>query len=209
MVWALASFVLCGCGAQNPVSLSSSTHETSPGGGIKSKIGMKVYRFTSQEASQLEAERVVEKIVWRIMEDAPDQGDSKEMERFLNGLSAPQAAAYAAWETSNWVVVGGAGHMFEICSAPLIYKAVEAFELLHEPRLADSLRQLCQRFPGGKVPDDCEAASAFIESMSEDATVSKLLGEFEKRPVKDWFDVERFFQAHRDSFVIPDPGQTR
>ena len=169
----------------------------------------KEYRLTSQEASNYTARSVVERVVWRLMEDEPDTGDSEAMEEFFGRILRVQAAAYSVWQIANWVVVGGLGHAFEMCCAPIIDKAIEGLALLHEPHLAESLRQVCRKFPGGSVPPDREAALAFINSEPEDVEMSELLEEFEKRPVEEWFDVERFLKTHRDCFVIPDAGDAQ
>jgi hypothetical protein len=47
---------------------------------------------------------------------------------------------------------------------------------------------------------------AFIESQLDDEEMSELLDEFEKRPVEEWFDIQRFLKTHRDRFVIPEAG---
>jgi len=149
----------------------------------------KEYRLTSQEASNYDAKGVVEEVMRRLMEDAPDISDSEATEEFFGCILHVQAAAYSVWHIENWVVVGGMGHAFEICCAPIIYMGVEGFDLLHEPRLAESLRQICRKFPGGSVPRDLEEASAFVYSELDDeetSEMSKLLREFEKRPVEEW-----------------------
>ena len=165
----------------------------------------KEYRLTPQEASGYNAEGVVERVVWRLMEDEPSIGDSDAMEEFFGRMLSVQAAVYAAWHSVNWIVVGGIGHVFETCSVPMIEKAIEGYELLHEPHLADCVRRMCKRFPGGTVPRDCDEAWEFLssEAMDEDAEMNWLQGEFSRRPVEKWFDVERFYHDYRDGFVIP------
>jgi hypothetical protein len=168
-----------------------------------SAAAFKEYRLTSQEACNYDAKGVVERVVWRLMEDEPDTCDSGAMEEFFGRILRVQAAVYSAWQIANWVVVGGPGHVFDMCCAPIIYMAIEGFDFLHESHLAESLRQVCRKFPGGSVPRDCEEASAFLYSVADDDETSELLREFEKRPVEEWFDIERFLKAHRDCFVMP------
>lgn len=169
-------------------------------------VTFREYRLTSQEASKYDARGIVEQVVWRLMEQEPDDGDAESMENFFGHILHVQAAAYSVWQVANWVVVGGLGHAFEMCCAPVIYTAIDGFDLMHEPKLADRLRQVCRMFPGGSVPRDREEAEAFIHSQPEDGEMDELFDDFEGRPVKEWFDFERFLKSHRDCFVIPSEG---
>ena len=169
---------------------------------MNSKV-IKEYRLTEEEASKLDTWHIVNTVIFRVADDAPSLSDSDAMDEFFDSVLSVQAAAFSAWFSTSFAVVGGMWHIFECCCATMVHKAIEGFELLYAPGPAATLRRACTCFPGGVVPRAHKEVEAFIFG-DEDAVppVEELGAEFEYNRVEKALDFERFFRDHRDCFVI-------
>ena len=166
---------------------------------------IKEYRLTEEEASKLDTWQIVNTVIFRVAEDAPSLTDSDAMDEFFSSILSVQAAAFSAWFSASFAVVGGMWHIFECCCAPMVYKAIEGYELLYEPGPAETLRRACAFFPNAVVPRAHKEVEEFIFG-NDDAKppVEELGAEFEDdQRAHRFFDFERFYRNHRDCFVIP------
>jgi len=165
----------------------------------------KEYRLTEEEAAGLDPWHIINAVIFRVAEDAPTLTDSDAMEDFFDSILSVQAAAFSAWFSASFAVVGGMWHIFECCCAPMVYKAIEGYELLYEPGPAQTLRLACARFPGGVVPRGSREVEQFVFGKDSDLPPPAELGaEFEDaKQVHAFFDFERLYHDRRDCFVIP------
>lgn len=165
---------------------------------------IKEYRLTEEEASKLDTWHIINTVIFRVADDAPSLTDSDAMDDFFDSVLSVQAAAFSAWFSASFAVVGGMWHIFECCCAPMVHKAIEGYQLLYEPEAANTLRRACACFPDGVVPRSSEDVEKFI--FGDDAAippVEELGAEFEDaQRVHAFFDFERFYREHRGCFVI-------
>lgn len=168
-----------------------------------SSNAFKEYRLTENEAAKLDTWHIVNTVIFRVADDAPSLYDSDAMDEFFDSVLSVQAAAFSAWFATSFAVVGGMWHIFECCCAPMIYKAIEGYDLLYAPGPAATLRRACACFPGGVIPRASENVEAFILG-DEDAFPSpeELRIEFENDEVEKQLDFEEFLRDHRDCFII-------
>jgi hypothetical protein len=163
---------------------------------------IKEYRLREEEAASLDTWHVINAVIFRVADDAPSLIDSDAMEDFFTSILSVQAAAFSAWFTVNFAVVGGVWHIFECCCAPMVYKAIEGYEMLSEPHPAQCLRRACAKFPGEVVPRSQNDIEKFLSSYDDEG---ELDFEFEKeKKIGAFFDFEKLYREHRDCFVIPD-----
>ena len=96
--------------------------------------------------------QVVEKVVFMISDDAPNDSDDVEMPAFLRELNPVVAAVYCAWISTGLMANGGLFHLYETCCAEMIQRAAYGFRLLSKPDVACALELSCRAFVNNVIP---------------------------------------------------------
>ena len=185
----------------------SNRHVGGPKRGTRQTKATREYRLTPEEAANLDTWHIINTVISRVADDAPENfRDSDAMEEFFEEVLPAQAAVFAARLSATYALEGGMWEIFEQCSAPMIQKVIEGYELLHEPKAAATLRKACACFPRGVVPRYHDEVLGFLARYDDWPSSIADLGKYfeDSQRVHAFFDFERFFRKHRESFVIPE-----